>query len=90
VADEDRVVVVPRDRAEEVLKKAQEIDDRERGGSHLSGGTNRCRRRLRRLIGFEARNAPNGRIYGAVSLFPFVPYPFLLPLYFPNLQKVNF
>lgn len=31
VADEDGVVVVPRERAEEVLKKAQEIDDRERG-----------------------------------------------------------
>src|SRR5262249_60599193 len=31
VADEDGVVVVPRERAQEVLKKAQEIDDRERG-----------------------------------------------------------
>jgi regulator of RNase E activity RraA len=31
VADEDGVVVVPQERAEEVLKKAQEIDDRERG-----------------------------------------------------------
>jgi regulator of RNase E activity RraA len=31
VADEDGVVVVPKERAEEVLKKAQEIDDRERG-----------------------------------------------------------
>src|SRR5215831_14859682 len=31
VADEDGVVVVPRERAEEVLKKAREIDDRERG-----------------------------------------------------------
>jgi regulator of RNase E activity RraA len=31
VADEDGVVVVPRERAEEVLKKAKEIDDRERG-----------------------------------------------------------
>jgi 4-hydroxy-4-methyl-2-oxoglutarate aldolase len=30
-ADEDGVVVVPQDRAAEVLKKAQEIDDRERG-----------------------------------------------------------
>ncbi|MBO0861820.1 MAG: hypothetical protein J2P21_25690 [Chloracidobacterium sp.] len=29
VADEDGVVVVPQERAEEVLKKAQEIDDRE-------------------------------------------------------------
>jgi 4-hydroxy-4-methyl-2-oxoglutarate aldolase len=31
VADEDGVVVVPQDRAEEVLKKAQEIDAREKG-----------------------------------------------------------
>ena len=31
VADEDGVVVVPQERAEEILKKAQEIDDRERG-----------------------------------------------------------
>lgn len=31
VADEDGVVVVPRDRAAEVLKQAQAIDDRERG-----------------------------------------------------------
>jgi 4-hydroxy-4-methyl-2-oxoglutarate aldolase len=31
VADEDGVVVVPQDRAADVLKKAQEIDDRERG-----------------------------------------------------------
>jgi regulator of RNase E activity RraA len=31
VADEDGVVVVPQERAEEVLKKAKEIDDRERG-----------------------------------------------------------
>lgn len=31
VADEDGVVVVPQDRAEDVLKKAREIDDRERG-----------------------------------------------------------
>ncbi len=31
VADEDGVVVVPQERAAEVLKKAQEIDDRERG-----------------------------------------------------------
>jgi regulator of RNase E activity RraA len=31
VADEDGVVVVPQERAEEVLKKAQEIDDRESG-----------------------------------------------------------
>ena len=31
VADEDGVVVVPRERAEEVLKKARDIDDRERG-----------------------------------------------------------
>ena len=31
VADDDGVVVVPQDRAEEVLKKAQEIDDREKG-----------------------------------------------------------
>ncbi len=31
VADEDGVVVVPRERAEEVLKQAQAIDDRERG-----------------------------------------------------------
>jgi regulator of RNase E activity RraA len=31
VADEDGVVVVPKERAEEVLKKAKEIDDRERG-----------------------------------------------------------
>src|SRR5215467_1116535 len=31
VADEDGVVVVPQERAEEVLKKAQEIDDREQG-----------------------------------------------------------
>ncbi|HJZ82140.1 MAG TPA: hypothetical protein VKD91_17400 [Pyrinomonadaceae bacterium] len=31
VADEDGVVVAPQERAEEVLKKAQEIDDRERG-----------------------------------------------------------
>lgn len=31
VADEDGVVVAPRERAQEVLKKAQEIDDRERG-----------------------------------------------------------
>jgi regulator of RNase E activity RraA len=31
VADEDGVVVVPQERADEVLKKAQEIDDRERG-----------------------------------------------------------
>jgi regulator of RNase E activity RraA len=31
VADEDGVVVVPRERAEEILKKAREIDDRERG-----------------------------------------------------------
>jgi len=31
VADEDGVVVVPQERAVEVLKKAQEIDDRERG-----------------------------------------------------------
>lgn len=31
VADEDGVVVVPQDRAAEVLKKAREIDDRERG-----------------------------------------------------------
>ena len=31
VADEDGVVVVPKERAEEVLKKAREIDDRERG-----------------------------------------------------------
>jgi regulator of RNase E activity RraA len=31
VADEDGVVVVPAERAEEVLKKAQEIDDREKG-----------------------------------------------------------
>ena len=31
VADEDGVVVVPQERAQEVLKKAQEIDDRERG-----------------------------------------------------------
>jgi regulator of RNase E activity RraA len=30
VADEDGVVVVPRERAEEVLKKAQEIDEREK------------------------------------------------------------
>jgi regulator of RNase E activity RraA len=29
VADEDGVVVVPQERAEEVLKKAQEIDERE-------------------------------------------------------------
>ncbi len=31
VADEDGVVVVPQERAEEVLKRAREIDDRERG-----------------------------------------------------------
>ncbi|MDX2032584.1 MAG: RraA family protein [Blastocatellia bacterium] len=31
VADEDGVVVVPQEHAEAVLKKAQEIDDRERG-----------------------------------------------------------
>ena len=31
VADEDGVVVVPQERAEEVLKKAKEIDDRESG-----------------------------------------------------------
>ncbi|HEX9185652.1 MAG TPA: RraA family protein [Vicinamibacteria bacterium] len=31
VADEDGVVVVPQERAREILKKAQEIDDRERG-----------------------------------------------------------
>jgi regulator of RNase E activity RraA len=31
VADEDGVVVVPHERAEEILKKAREIDDRERG-----------------------------------------------------------
>lgn len=31
VADDDGVVVVPRERAAEVLKKAQEIDDRENG-----------------------------------------------------------
>jgi 4-hydroxy-4-methyl-2-oxoglutarate aldolase len=31
VADEDGVVVVPQERAEEVLKKAQEIDGREKG-----------------------------------------------------------
>jgi len=31
VADEDGVVVVPQERAEEVLRKAREIDDRERG-----------------------------------------------------------
>lgn len=31
VADEDGVVVVPQERAEEVLKKAQEIDAREKG-----------------------------------------------------------
>jgi regulator of RNase E activity RraA len=31
VADEDGVVVVPQERAEEVLKKAREIDDHERG-----------------------------------------------------------
>lgn len=31
VADEDGVVVVPQERAEEILKKAKEIDDRERG-----------------------------------------------------------
>jgi regulator of RNase E activity RraA len=31
VADEDGVVVVPQERAQEVLKKAQEIDERERG-----------------------------------------------------------
>lgn len=31
VGDEDGVVVVPQERAQEVLKKAQEIDDRERG-----------------------------------------------------------
>jgi regulator of RNase E activity RraA len=31
VADEDGVVVVPRERAEDVLAKAREIDDRERG-----------------------------------------------------------
>jgi regulator of RNase E activity RraA len=31
VADEDGVVVVPKERAQEVLKKAREIDDRERG-----------------------------------------------------------
>jgi 4-hydroxy-4-methyl-2-oxoglutarate aldolase len=31
VADDDGVVVVPQERAQEVLKKAREIDDRERG-----------------------------------------------------------
>jgi regulator of RNase E activity RraA len=31
VADEDGVVVVPQERAEDVLKKAKEIDDREQG-----------------------------------------------------------
>lgn len=31
VADEDGVVVVPQERAEEVLRKAREIDERERG-----------------------------------------------------------
>jgi regulator of RNase E activity RraA len=31
VADEDGVVVVPQERAEDVLKKAKEIDERERG-----------------------------------------------------------
>ena len=31
VADEDGVVVVPQERAQEVLKKAKEIDERERG-----------------------------------------------------------
>ena len=31
IADEDGVVVVPQEQAEAVLKKAQEIDDRERG-----------------------------------------------------------
>jgi 4-hydroxy-4-methyl-2-oxoglutarate aldolase len=31
VADEDGVVVVPQERADDVLKKAKEIDDRERG-----------------------------------------------------------
>jgi len=31
VADEDGVVVVPQERAEEVLRRAKEIDDRERG-----------------------------------------------------------
>ncbi|MFN0087080.1 MAG: RraA family protein [Blastocatellia bacterium] len=31
IADEDGVVVVPQDQAEAVLKKAREIDDRERG-----------------------------------------------------------
>ena len=31
VADEDGVVVVPQERAAEILKQAQAIDDRERG-----------------------------------------------------------
>jgi regulator of RNase E activity RraA len=31
VADEDGVVVVPQERAEEVLKQAQSIDEREKG-----------------------------------------------------------
>src|SRR5580765_7377270 len=51
VADEDGVVVVPQERAAEVLKQAQAIDERESACTRSYGSSSRCRRQSRSSTG---------------------------------------